>query len=128
MKFEIGSKWKTRGGWKAMIVDYHQDHARPIKVYHYNGNYISEHLEGGELAAHKGGAVSLHDIIEPWQDPVEHEGWVYIFKNQKTGDVFPDHNLYKKPYCGEKDHPPNKSDNRHIACIKIKFTEGEGLE
>ena len=68
-KFAIGTEWKTRGGWKAKVIDVepkarfsiyvkHQELEHGLPSYHW-------HFVDGSAPRGSGG----HDIILPWAEP-----------------------------------------------------------
>jgi len=120
-KFEIGSVWKTRGGWKAVVVDVRpitKDANLTMTVWHLEstrGHTTSAHPVSGVYLP---GEEKAWDLIEPWKEPIVHEGWVRINKYDSRG----------MDTAGFHEEKPNTSEwSSAIACIKIKFTEGDGL-
>ncbi len=127
MKYEIGTQWKTRGGWRAMVVDI-PERGGSFLVWHSNQPQtpVSHALVDGSRVQSCGRIEDAdlykqgYDLIEPWSEPVIHEFFV---------------NFYDSDYVSgftTRGAANNHADNemRHqkrIACIKIKFTEGEGL-
>ena len=112
-KFPIGSQWKTRGGWRAIIVGmcngfmqvWHEPDACSWDHYVANGKSEESDCRDG-------------DLIEPWKEPVVHEAWLTIF-DDKYGGMFVKFTT---------DPEALRSDvYKCLACIPIKFTEGEGL-
>lgn len=117
-KFEIGSQWKTRGGWRAVVVGH-----IPVGcfVWHEEDEKSYAHIEDGK----RNSALSQHryDLIEPWKEPVVHEGW----QNYYPADMYckiPKANsgLWKSRQAADE-----MAVDGRTACIPIKFTEGEGL-
>ncbi len=119
-KFTIGSQWKTRGGWRAIVVRIPRFDGEDFVCFHdmsYNEIDTYRHFEDGRYAGHS--TRGRHDLIEPWQEPVVHEGWINV------------HKLYTEMYFYNRrenaDADKDEGNSERIACIKIKFTEGEGL-
>lgn len=112
-KFTIGSQWKTRGGHRAMIVSL--GGLMTLGVWHEDGNIALGHTDNGMSKSE----LSNHDLIEPWQEPVVHEGWINVHK------LYTEMHFYNDRENADADK--NEGDSERIACIKIKFTEGEGL-
>ena len=108
-KFEIGQSWKTRDGRRAVIGYIEQDDYYPIVA-----------MIGGEVYAfspkgkHWNGQDSEHDLIEPWTEPKRGEFWV---------NVYPDEVIAHK----SKKEARNNSVTGRLACVHVRWTEGEGL-
>ena len=119
-KFPIGSQWKTHGGWRAVIVDY--DGERPI-VWHSKDNSIRDIDSTGYDYDGYGigpGIITGTDFIPtPWEGPVVHEGWINVHK------LYTEMHFYNRRE--NADIGKDEGDSKRIACIPIKFTEGEGL-
>ena len=122
-KFPIGSQWKTHGGWRAVVVDC--DGKRPI-VWHSKDNSIRDcDSSGYDYDGYGIGAGIVTDtnfIPTPWKEPIEPvvcEGWINV------------HKLYREMHFYNRrenaDAGKDEGDSERIACIPIKFTEGEGL-
>lgn len=110
--FEVGSQWRTRGGWRAVVVAIGKAwHEEPLTTRSYTKAVLSFNPAGAADVA------KSYDLVEPWVDPVEHEGWVSVFWNGKSDSAISFGELYEDKH----------SKPRAIACIKIKFEEGEGL-
>ena len=114
MEFEIGSQWKTRGGWRAVIVAINNG---SLTVWHADTDSTTIHNLSG-----KGLNVSSEgkDIIDLWVDPVEGEFWVNVISMVRTGKI----------KCSPAFLTKKEADNvvyDRLACVKVPFTEGEGL-
>lgn len=117
-KYEIGTQWKTRGGWRAVVVDvlnigfvaYHS------MVLNNRSGTIQHDTDG------KGYNDRVYDLIEPWPEPVVHEGWV-MFKKYPVidGEDIETAGFYTSNPI------ETKKDGDYVACIKVRFEEGEGL-
>jgi hypothetical protein len=84
-KFEIGSQWKTRGGWRAVVVNiensglvvWHSD--KSTAHYHYrDGSYCHiVHYKRSTECEERDNGDYLHkrdeDLIELWKEPREFE-------------------------------------------------------
>lgn len=69
-KFEIGSQWKTRGGWRAVVVSHY---ANSMMVWHDMGRLpldrTQEHKLCGIGIDVKPAYVSTIDLMTPWIEP-----------------------------------------------------------
>lgn len=116
MKYKMGSQWKTRGGWRAVVVDDNFCN-QYVRVYHHE-QFLSQQLkkaykDTGMLEGNTTGK-SIYDLIEPWKEPVVHEGYISLFS---TG------------YLCRFDKTKDDGDcPTRIACVPFKYTEGDGLE
>jgi len=121
MKYEIGTEWKTRGGWRAMIVGA----ADELTVWH-EGFIDQLHDSSGLNMRNEDDSYSSpeeeFDLIEPWKEPIVHEGWFNVYR-RSYGFVLGLARPQTKEQC-DADH--SNFDNR-IACVPLNFTEGEGL-
>ena len=124
-KFKIGTEWKTRGGWRAVVVAYDEGKGFPITAWvesnpHSREDDIILTCEGkffkecvivdtDELV------FQQLDLIEPWIEPVVHEGWVNVYGGNSTN------------FSACKEVADSRAYSTRIACIKVKFTEGENL-
>lgn len=104
-KFTVGSQWKTRNGTRAVVVKDMGDlgplvwHEDTCEVLQYN----------------KYGCYNCDtdcDLIEPW--PKSGELWVNIYPNRA-------HNYETKKLADEY------ADSDRLACVRVEWTEGEGL-
>ena len=111
-KYEIGTQWKTRGGDKVMILSERQ-------CYHYRHNIAYTICEEG-TALDRGTAS---DLIEPWVEPVEHEGWFNVYESSNNGFVFGMAVAQSREACDVESNTLRE----RIACIKINFKEGNGI-
>ncbi len=114
-KFEIGSQWKTRAGWRAVIVAVEEG---TLKVWYDTKMDTMQRLRKCGYF-HDIEKKSDFDLIEPWKEPVVHEGWLDIFQAYEG-------KLKTDMYDTETECKAAE-DRETIARIKIKFTEGEGL-
>lgn len=108
-KFTIGSQWKTRGGWRAVVVD---NYGLFIAVWHKTERESYLHYQDGMFQSNYPGEL---DLIEPWVESKEHDVWVNVHKNR----------------CAYMYDTKQMADNaRHepcLACVNVKFKEGDGL-
>lgn len=124
-EFTIGSQWKTCGGWRAVVVDYNG--SRPVFWHSKDQKSLDHDIDGYETEGYAvGQSVNMLDKNafepEPWKEPVVHEGWINI----RT--YFDDGGDQRMHWFETKDGADNcRSCADRIACIPIKFTEGEGL-
>ena len=71
MKLEVGKQYKTRGGWRAVVVSEEKD---GFKVWHSKDNMIGQnHITGNVFGAMDNLPA---DLVEEWQEPEVIEGWV----------------------------------------------------
>lgn len=123
MKYEIGSQWKTRGGWRAMVLANDtvgvNDREEYLRVWHSD---LSDtiRLQYADNGKNGHGETNNYDLIEPWSEPVVHEGWVNIYPPRSSDNVFDCGMIGTRKRC-------DAISKDRIACVKIKFTEGEGL-
>lgn len=126
MKFEIGSQWKTRGGWRAVVVD--EDVHDGLYIWH---NTMDNNDPGSNtVIIHGWDGMSLndfcpylqnknkfefgerqYDLIEPWKEPVVHEGFLPVY----VGDICESIEDVKKRFANP------------MSIISVCTTEGEGL-
>ena len=115
-KFEIGTSWRTRGGWRAVVV---KQFANTMIVYHdcdHMSVKAQEHKLDGIHVDVRDGYVSSADLIVPYVEPRTGEFWVNVYK-ETLGSA-----------CLSKasaDHSALPS--KRLACVRVKWTEGEGL-
>ena len=66
--FRLGSEWRTRGGWKAMVVGVQPDELNILHWHKHDGDdrhyAITPHFTSGRSWAAWG---NDHDLIEPWK-------------------------------------------------------------
>jgi len=116
---KIGTQWKTRGGWRAVVVTESkngknlctwQDNCRDGGIFYHNG--VGRHLSGSP-------PNSDNDLIEPWKELVERKGWINIWEGcgRDSTIIYPTRKKARK----------GNASPSVIACIEIEFTEGEGL-
>ena len=120
--FAIGTEWKTRGGWRAVIVGIDRETMR-LTVWHDSGHKCTEYHSKGGQVINNGFLmpINTHDLIEPWKEPIIHEGWVVIYNNpENQNQPFEDALFFS-------DKPDLRTELKRMACIKVKFEEGEGL-
>ena len=92
-KFEIGSQWKTRGGWRAVVVDDKlntQDPLYPVNVWHSGGDEeeTMRHTASGlTFASRDNDEYEMwpegrnYDLIEPWKELREFEVVIDLDRN-----------------------------------------------
>lgn len=71
MKFKTGSQWKTRGGWRAMVVDVHI--GCPV-VWHSREGNVFQHTPYGALAG-----KDDYNLISEWVEPIKRTFWVNVY-------------------------------------------------
>lgn len=118
MTYELYKPYKTRGGWKAVYLG--EDKDGHVWAHHTIDRQIIaySHLDNGQCI---GGGYADYDITSEWKEPVLHEGWVNVVKS--LDGKF--HQLILEQHDTKEDADWCAQDR--IACVRIKFTEGEGL-
>jgi len=68
MEFQVGKYYKTRGGWKALIVWISKGYP---SVVHFpdepNETPPLNHAPGGEYLSFTRGSQSTHDLVSEWE-------------------------------------------------------------
>lgn len=119
MKFDPTKPFQTRDGRKARLLCTDAkgrigSEAQPIVA-------LITRPDGTEFAGqytidghfYTDSQLSSSDLVNI---PVEHEGWVNVYSGGAFGVIHE-----------TKEQADKKSDRHRIACIHIKFKEGEGL-
>ena len=115
-KFTIGSQWKTRGGWRAVVVT-NPDYAYKIAVWHDSGMQEARlhHLDGTCFFD-----KSEFELIEPWVEPrkIKISKWINVYADQSVFNLYP-----------TKEIADRYAASSRIACVYHEFevTEGDGL-
>ena len=118
-KFTIGSQWKTRGGWRAVVVD---NDGLFIAVWHKTERESYLHYKDGMLQSNCPGDL---DLIEPWVEPKEHDLWINVYRCEKDWICFgEDSDGYP---MSTKENADAAAKPGRIACVNVKFKEGDGL-
>lgn len=120
MKLELYKPYKTRGGWKAVVINYSGDycllaHIRPgeeshTRVHEYNGSDLGVFVPGAT-------ANEQYDIIGEWEEPLEQVVYAGVYKHK--GKLYID------------EHEPSRTladDGRsagRVACQRIVLREGQ---
>ena len=107
-KFTIGSQWRTRCGWRAVVVDIEGE---LLRVWHDKFDSNIWHKIDGRIY---GGIDKDYDLIEPWKEPRTGEVLVSIgidggVKGWEAGDCF----------------GGTISDGDVVARVKVNWTEGQ---
>lgn len=108
-EFKEGSIWKTRGGWKAVVVDTAGD--GDILVYHTKTMYILGHDEHGVNSSE----LTDYDLISPWTEPRSGEFWVNVYNYH--GDII--------RIMTDKKAEKRDFDYKLLATKHIKWVEGD---
>lgn len=113
MKLEVGKQYKTRGGWRCVVLKKYKNAG--LLVWHEEG------VEGIVLQKSSGKVhfddMSDHDIISEWQEPKTHKVCVEVYK-----DCFDDTNiLLHQTISAAEDSKCDKM----LATKIIEITEGE---
>jgi len=115
-KYEIGTQWKTRGGWRAVVVAHE---AQSFGAWHDGKSIDGLHDVDGKCMNLGDGDF---DLIEPWKEQREGEVWVHV---QESDSGYIDWHCHTKEYpayeVGRSDH------TKTIAKILVKWKEGWGL-
>jgi hypothetical protein len=111
MKLEIGKQYKTRGGWRAVVVA-GPDENSDYLVWHSDIQKTLRHLNDGSWKF--GYDDRTCDLTEEWKEPRKGTLWV---------NIYPDNT-----FCsfGKKEVADVYKGTR-IACVKVHWTDGEGL-
>jgi len=124
MKYEIGTQWKTKGGWRAVVVA--QQH-NTFGAWHEKTTGTSLHDDIGGICINTGGGVfnSDHDLIEPWKELLEGEFDVLVLANDKGITQIVETKDWGGSLCNGTLGNFNKENI--IACVTVVWTEGDGL-
>jgi len=110
MKYEVGTHWLTKGGWRAAIVESNDNE---LSVWHYNKLIPLIHGTDGTA---KNDDYSL-------TEPCEYLPFGKFHLNiYKRGNPIA---FKKRSHADEYEN--RSAQNRRIACIEAHWTEGEGL-
>lgn len=109
-KFAVGTQWKTRGGWRAVVVN--NSMLDGFWCWHGNPNTTQPHHKDGRGHYNKGD----YDLIEPWTEPRVFE---IVIEVRRDGSVTLENDGYIFDQC---------SLENPIARKKITITEGEGMD
>jgi hypothetical protein len=111
-KFPIGSQWKTRGGWRAVVVSHSSNSC--LRVWHENREKdTTVHYPNGRFATRVDDGA---DLIEPWTEPKKGEFWVNVYEKEDVEGIFYSREVADRSITGYR-----------LACVKVSWTEGEGL-
>lgn len=80
LTIELCKRYKTRGGWKAVPVERHEDGR--WQVWHEGTRGDCTHGSDGAYGADREYA---HDLIEPWVEPEKVEWWINVFGEHGAG-------------------------------------------
>jgi len=120
-KYPIGSQWKARGGWRAVVVRI-PERGGYIRACHEQHDLVVSHRisDGGIVDDYQHVRANKdYDLIEPWKEPRTGEFWVNVYEPWTASEV--------ARYSTREIADENAIANR-IACVPVKWTEGEGLE
>lgn len=118
-KFEIGSQWKTRGGWRAVVV---VDNGESLNVWHSSAKDTYTHKKNGKYRYYCGNDYDLmspwndYDLISPWEEPREGKVWVNIYEDQ-------DGNIYAK--STDYLDIARVSGLKQLDRVKVEWREGQ---
>jgi len=110
MKLELYKPYKTRGGWKAVVVDQLDDDI--VWVWHNKDKTARPHHSATGSPNYK----PSYDIIDEWHKPRQWDVWIAIEEREEG--------LAVSPYGSA----PNITDNKKAIAGPFTITEGEGLD
>lgn len=116
MNLEIGKQYKTRGGWRAVVVSCE------------NGMFCAWNASSDLVLVYydkKGVANSGKDfdLISEWVEPRKGEFWVNVYdahSEVQTGGVCPSRKV--------ADTVSARDILKRIACVRVEWTEGQGMD
>lgn len=129
MKLEVGKQYKTRDGHRVVCVDIDRiDDNIPYRLWHENTCTTLWHKKDG---IYHGSSREL-DIISEWVEPLKGEFWVNIYNNKANlfGCFSNDCNEYNFTTFASystKEDADKPAEKHRIACVKVSWTEGDGL-
>jgi len=111
MKLELHKAYKTRGGWKAVVVNQFDD-----------DNFLVWHEEDGDVRPHGQASGKTHtdydyDIISEWHEPRQWQVWVEV-EEFIGGDIG----------FGVFTEQPRRLGATKAIAGPFTITEGEGLD
>ena len=117
-QFKKLTEWRTRGGWRAVIVkaEEHQ-----LTVWHsVHPNTAFAHDNAGKYIMHVYNCPepALEDLLEPWVE--KRSGTVWVNVNE-------DGNFWIRSSREQADIAAAAHGVKRLACVEVKWTEGEGL-
>lgn len=84
MNFELYKPYKTRGGWKAVVVDilgFGTD--RFLRVYHEKGQSIYDHnMSGADMRD------AQYDLISEWHEPIKRTLYIALATVQSQDKIW----------------------------------------
>lgn len=111
-KFPIGSQWKTRAGHRAVVVDV--DSSAGLVVWHSNTGFVIAHnAQGVGLYDNVVGRI---DLLTPWTEPRKGTFFVNVYPDGAGVSDFE-----------SKESADDSADTDRIACVRVDWTEGDGL-
>lgn len=118
LKLEIGKQYKTRGGWRAVVV------AMP----EFGGVLVWHSIKPLAVIQHMDFCVFLNriddsDIVAEWSEPRSGEVWVNLFEVD-NGILAAS---YEQKWEADTQLKTMPKKFKPIAQKHIKWTEGEGL-
>jgi len=122
MKFEIGQQFKTRGGWRAVVVDVYDDGC--IRVWHNSlqqGGEVYSHSKSGRFCI-PGTDISYYDLIETWKEPRKGTVWVNVWRDRDNDEI-----SYGAANRRTEADNEKYSSYERIACVEVNWTEGQGI-
>jgi hypothetical protein len=131
MEIEVGKQYKTRGGWRAVVVDTTME---GFLCWHNNPSTTKFHHKDGSATIIDGGYDLIeeyqkiidggYDLIEEYQEPEVIEGWVEIYgaNIEEIDAAFYDNRANLKNGVRNTEE---FSSGKTFAVKRIKFTVGE---
>jgi hypothetical protein len=124
MKFEVGKQYKTRVGWRAIVLKrLIADSSQGLVWIDGLDDTIVVCLRSGKYLGVDGKDYD-HDLIEEWKEPKQYSGWVNVYGVKHSDGVITGECIYEtKEAAGSGAFSKGR-----IACIKIDFQERDGIE
>jgi len=108
MKFKVGKQYKAPSGDRVMLLEIAGDH---LGLWNYDGRVY-------ETWWH------CLDEFEEWKEPKQYSGWVNVYGVKHSDGVITGKCIYEtKEAAGSGAFSKGR-----IACIKIDFQEGDGID
>ncbi len=110
----FGSQWKTRGGWRAMVVVMKSDEVNVLHWHDHDGRAyaVTPHFKTGKSWTAFG---SDYYLINPWIELIKSACWVNINAGGQLGGTYI-----------RKDQPDESGNHGQcIARVKVSYTQGQ---
>jgi hypothetical protein len=119
MKLEVGKSYRTRGNQKAKVLQIVEGQQyRVIGMVFDDLHWWAEQWTIDGRYVLETDAIHDLDLIEEWREPKTGTFWVnvYPFKIINISRIF-----------DSKNEADDHANQERIACIEVKWTEGDGL-